>query len=403
MFESQLISMFFVFSSLSTVVSFSKTAITNQRIRIRPTHIEYRRNNNVCGGGIYSHEISLKDFDDEERGKKNRLDNILSKSTSAFPLFVLSSAILGMIKPESLAWIAGSSTKSGSPLITLMLACVMIAMGMTLEKRDFREVFDDRKSSVPIGVLCQFMIMPLLALAVGRKSLLSIDSILGPSLFFGFVLVGCVPGGTASNLVSLIAGADVALSVVLTSASTLLASFVTPLLVKKIIGTTVVVSSRKLFEATAKVVFLPILGGMILNAKAPNFSKKVSRFTPFASVLLVSILCGAVVAQNTQTLLSLGSTSILYPLLLSIFNLHSLGFLLGYCIPRFIFRYPIKSCRTLSIEVGMQNSALAVVLARSVSSDPLSSLPGALSATAHSCLGSMLAAFWRFQDQRKLK
>jgi len=245
--------------------------------------------------------------------------------------------------------------------------------------------------------------MPLTAFAIGRTLLLHLDPVLGPALFLGLTLVGCSPGGTASNLVSLIAGADVALSVLLTACSTILASGVTPLLVKLLVGSAVEVSGMALCEATARVVLLPVTLGMMLNAKAPKLARTLSRFTPFASVVLVALICGGVVAQNAASVLSVGSTatsSLLPTIIASVLSLHSVGFLAGYCVPKLGLGYTEKTSRTISIETGMQNSALAVVLARSIGADPLASLPGALSATAHSCLGSLLAAYWRFVDSR---
>ena len=211
-------------------------------------------------------------------------------------------------------------------------------------------------------------------------------------------------GGTASNLVSLIANADVALSVVLTACSTLLAVIVTPALVKFLVSSTVsgtiAISGLALVQATAKVVFAPVLLGMFLKSKAPGFADTASRFTPFCSALLVALICGGVVAQNTVQLHAVRSGPMLRKVLRSVLTLHALGFGFGYVLPMRLLRRPGKrAARTISIEVGMQNSALAVVLARSITSNPAAALPGALSATAHSCLGSLLAAIWRSQDE----
>ncbi|KAL3943628.1 MAG: hypothetical protein SGBAC_002296 [Bacillariaceae sp.] len=315
----------------------------------------------------------------------NKLDSILSKLTSAFPFFVLGSAILGIAKPATLQW-----TNQGT-LISWMLSSVMCATGLTLEKKDFTNVLSKDFAAVPAGVLCQFMIMPLAAWAIGRSFLLPIPDF-GPSLFLGIALVGCSPGGTASNLVALIAKADVALSVLLTSCSTILAAGVTPLLVKFLVGNAIQVSGWTLCEATARVILLPVLMGMIVNAKAPSLASKVSRFTPFASVVLVSLICGGVVAQNSSMFLS---SKALLPLILgSVLMLHCIGFAMGYFVPKLALKFSEVTSRTISIETGMQNSALAVVLARSIGASPVASLPGALSATAHSCLGSILAGYW---------
>ena len=352
--------------------------------------------------GLYSSASS----DDVESNSghespRNQLDAVLSRLTSAFPFFVLGSALLATRAPKTLLWVNQGN------LISIMLATVMAGTGMTLEKKDFTDVLKQYPASVPAGVLCQFLIMPLSAFVVGRTFLLkagldAASSTAGPALFLGLTLVGCSPGGTASNLVSLIAGADVALSVLLTSCSTILASAVTPLLVKTLVGRAVEVSGMALCAATAKVVLAPVLLGMILNERAPTLTKALSRFTPFASVVLVALICGGVVAQNASAILGLGGTASLMPVVVaSVLLLHSLGFLVGYSVPRFGLRYKEKTARTISIETGMQNSALAVVLARSIGADPLASLPGALSATAHSCLGSILAAWWRYTDAKK--
>jgi BASS family bile acid:Na+ symporter len=162
-------------------------------------------------------------------------------------------------------------------------ACrVMLGTGMTLERSDFTTIISSRsrRSSIPVGVLCQFLLMPLSACVVGRSLLLpyrdATGERLGRHLFLGLALVGCSPGGTASNLVTLIAGADVALSVLLTACSTVLASAVTPLLTKLIVGNAVPVSGMALCAACAKVVLAPVALGVMLNEYVPRLCKRVS-------------------------------------------------------------------------------------------------------------------------------
>jgi bile acid:Na+ symporter, BASS family len=319
-----------------------------------------------------------------------RIDQILASLTSAFPFFVLGATILALIKPSTLLW-----TNRGN-FITIMLAIVMCGTGLTLTKDDFTVVLQKDLTAVPSGVLCQFLIMPISAFFVGRTLLLPSQPF-GSALYLGLCLVGCAPGGTASNLVSLIAKADVALSVLLTSCSTILASVVTPLLVKLLVGSTIAVSGWTLCKATAQVVLLPVLLGMIVNARTPKLASTISRFTPFFSVLLVAMICGGVVAENTSLLWST-SAGLLTRIVSAVLGLHCTGFLVGYLVPKLGMRLGEKSSRTISIETGMQNSALAVVLARSIGAPSIASLPGALSATAHSCLGSILAAYWRRVD-----
>jgi len=327
----------------------------------------------------------------------NRLDSTLATLTSGFPFFVLGGAILALLRPSLFLW-----TNKGD-LITLMLALVMWGTGLTLTKDDFAVVLKKDLASVPVGVLCQFMIMPMTAFAIGRTLLLNSSPTHGSALFLGLCLVGCSPGGTASNLVALIAKADVALSVLLTSCSTILASVATPILVKLLVGSTIAISGWTLCTATARVVLLPVLLGMLVNARAPKLATRISRFTPFASVILVALICGGVVAENAPLLFSTSSSggARLVPLIVSsVLGLHSVGFLAGYLVPRRGLGFGERTSRTISIETGMQNSALAVVLARSIGAPSIASLPGALSATAHSCMGSILAAYWRGVDKR---
>lgn len=158
-----------------------------------------------------------------------------------------------------------------------MISRVMLGTGMTLERSDFTNILASKtqRRSIPVGVLCQFILMPLSAFLIGRTMLLPYPDG-GRHLFLGLVLVGCSPGGTASNLVTLIAGADVALSVLLTTCSTLLASAVTPLLTKLIVGSAVPVSGKALCIACAKVVLAPVALGVLLNEYMPRLCKWVS-------------------------------------------------------------------------------------------------------------------------------
>ncbi|GMH95334.1 hypothetical protein TrVE_jg9087 [Triparma verrucosa] len=263
----------------------------------------------------------------------------------------------------------------------------MIGMGMTLSADDFLEVLKKPKV-VGFGVACQFICMPLAALASSRIFKLP------PALALGLILVGTCPGGTASNLVTLISNASVPLSVLMTSTSTILATILTPTLTKLLTTSSINVDGFQLFKSTASVVLLPITLGMVLNKYLPRLSKTISSYTPFTSVILVSLICGSVVASNSSILLTSG-----LPVILSVLTLHSLGFFLGYFFPS-LQGYSKKTCRTISIETGMQNSALAVVLAGSLGVEG-AMVPGAVSATVHSCIGSALGGIWRWRDQRK--
>jgi len=446
-----------------TALGFKKAPPHNvlQSVDFRPlAPVFQRQGTTILPYSPYLDSLEHRSEDEDENGKiikrSLNVDELLERLTTAFPIFVLGSAITGYLKPETLLWVNKGN------IVTAMLATVMWGTGLTLQKRDFTAVLDQKSDrlAIPLGVLCQFIIMPLTAFLVGKTLLLpaaAAPSKMQEALFLGLCLVGCSPGGTASNLVSLIAGANVALSVILTTCSTLAAVVMTPLLVKLLVGSTISVSGMAICVATAKVVLLPILAGMLFKAKAPRAARSVSRVTPFASVLLVSLICGGVVAssvplleQTAGSLFNFGSiggagvvaipraaalsglgywtsmhpaiapvilgglllssiggsgsllassSTVSFPVVLSsVLFLHLIGFAVGYMIPKTLFPDKEKTARTISIEVGMQNSALAVVLARSIGAHPAAALPGALSATVHSCLGSLLAAYWRMRD-----
>lgn len=321
-----------------------------------------------------------------------KLDRFLSAGTSAFPLIVLSFTSVAVLRPSLLLW-----TGQNPNLMPALLSAIMVGMGLTLSPAEFTRVLSN-PATIAGGVACQYGIMPLAA------TIIAMVFRLPPALALGTILVGCSPGGTASNLVTLIAEADVALSVCLTAVSTILAAAATPLLVKTLSGALmsssadVAVDGIVLCTATAKVVLVPVLFGMIINKYLPRISNFLSRFTPFASVMLVGVICGGVVAQNCVGGGFPGGWANARLVSAAVGILHAMGFAAGYILPRKVGKCSLRTSRTISIETGMQNSALAVVLAQSLPGvDALAALPGAVSATVHSCLGSLLATIWRIQ------
>ncbi|EKX45194.1 hypothetical protein GUITHDRAFT_108836 [Guillardia theta CCMP2712] len=298
-----------------------------------------------------------------------------------FPLWVLAGGVLGVTRPAALAWLKGD-------LITASLALTMLFMGMTLDVKDFQRVMQSPRQ-VFLGFMCQFTIMPFLGWSMAKLFGLS------PAFAVGLILVSACPGGTASNLVTLIAKADVALSVLMTTVSTMAAPIMTPLLTSILAGSLVPVDASGLLISTLQVVLAPVGLGLAINTFAPAVCKMVSGVTPLLCVVLVSLICGSVIAQTASSFIAAG-----LPLLGAVIGLHLGGFLLGYFVPR-ILGYPEPISRTVSIETGMQNSALGVVLATRNFADPLTALPCAISATCHSVLGSSFAAYWRLGGRKK--
>lgn len=234
------------------------------------------------------------------------------------------------------------------------------------------------------GFALQYTVMPGLAFAISRLAGLPMDYAVG------LCLVGSCPGGTASNVVTYLARADVPLSVAMTTASTLGAVVATPLMTQLLLGTLVPVDAVALLVSTLQVVLVPVVAGAALNQAFPKEVQACSPLAALSAVLLIAAICGSVIAQNAAAALEAGPR-----LLAAIAALHGGGFLLGYLFSRGL-GLPERAARTNSIEVGMQNSALGALLASAhFPLNPLAAMPCALSACIHSVMGSLLAAFWR--------
>lgn len=300
----------------------------------------------------------------------------LERFTLLFPLWTLLAALLSLLQPGLFSWVAG-------PVIVWSLALIMLGMGLGLSPADFRRAMLPPRAAL-IGVGAQFLVMPSLA------ALLAWTLQLEPPLAVGLILVGCCPGGTASNVVALIARADVALSVVMTSLSTLLAVVVTPLLASALAGRYVPVNGWTLLVNVLQVVLIPVTVGVVIKQGLPRLAARVQPVMPPLAVVAIALIVAGIVGSQREVLLRQGAVLVLATALL-----HGGGFLLGFLLPA-LMGEPRAVRRTISIEVGMQNSGLAVVLARSGGfASPLTALPGAISAVMHSLLGSLLAALWR--------
>ncbi len=295
--------------------------------------------------------------------------------TAAFPWIVSLFAFLGITHPPLITWFSG-------PLITIGLGGIMLGMGLTLKTYDFIQVLSSPKWVI-VGLILQFLVMPILGWGLAKLFQL-------PPLFaVGTILVASCPGGTASNVISYLAKAEVALSVSMTSCSTLTAILMTPFLTLQLSGSYLDVPTTGLFFSTLKVVFIPVLLGILLNQYIPKIATKIVPFAPPFAVILISFIVGSIIGQGKETILNSGSH-----LLLALISLHFLGFLIGFMISLIFFKN-WKIAKTISIEVGMQNSGLGVVLARENFSSPLVAIPAALSSLIHSLLGSFFVILFK--------
>jgi len=297
---------------------------------------------------------------------------------NAFPLWVLAACGLALVQPDVFTWFRGDA-------IVVALAAIMLGMGITLRVDDFRRVAT-RPSAITAGFLAQFLIMPAAGWLVARTA--GLDA----PLAVGLILVACCPGGTASNVVTYIARADVALSVVMTACSTCGAVVLTPLLTKLLAGRIIEVDAVGLFLSTVQVVVLPVAAGLAINRFLPRLTGAVLSVAPLVSALLIALVCASIIGQNAEAVRASG-----WRLLGAVIALHGLGFGVGYAFARSL-GFETSACRTISIEVGMQNSGLGVVLAqRHFPVEPLVAVPCAISSVVHSVIGSLLAGWWRLR------
>ena len=293
-------------------------------------------------------------------------------------LLVLVVAAVAMFVPASFIWI---ETKTINP----MLGVIMFGMGLTLSPSDFKIVLS-RPKDILVGCLAQFTIMPLLAL------LLTLAFSLPKELALGVILVGCCPGGTASNVITYLAKGDLALSVGMTACSTLLAPFVTPLLVWLMAGTMVNVDTLGMLLSIVYVVIAPIIVGLLFQRFLPRLTKAVTPYLPAFSSLAIAFTVGIVVSHNADRLMLGGLIVILVVMLHNLLGL-SLGFLIGR-----LLRLEKPKCVALSIEVGMQNSGLASSLANMhFAAFPLATIPGAVFSVWHNISGALVAKLFQMK------
>ncbi len=295
-------------------------------------------------------------------------------------LIVIAIAALALFVPSSLSWVKTS-------WVNTLLGIVMFGMGLTLKASDFAEVFK-RPKDVVIGAFCQFTLMPFLAFLLTK--VFGLD----PELAIGVILVGTCPGGTSSNVMTYLSGGDVALSVSMTSVSTILAPFMTPLLTLLYAGQTVNVNVVAMFISVIKVVLVPIVLGILVNYFLGKFTQQLVKILPLISTSAIILIIAAVVSANSARLMTSGL------LIVAVVICHNLlGYCAGYAVAKLAAMDRTK-CRAISIEVGMQNSGLATSLAAThFAAYPLATIPGAVFSVWHNISGALLANFYKSQER----
>lgn len=290
-------------------------------------------------------------------------------------IIVLVIAAMALFVPTSLSWVKTS-------WVNYLLMVVMFGMGLTIKPDDFVIVFKQPKNVI-IGCLSQFTIMPLLAFVLGK--LFKIDD----ALLVGLVLVGTCPGGTSSNVMSFLAQGDVALSVGMTSVSTILAPILTPAITYLLLRTTVDIDAFSMFFSIIQVVIVPICLGFIVNKLFYKFTSNVKKVLPLISVTAIVMIVAAVVSANSAKILTTGLV------VFAVVILHNCGgYALGYTIAKML-GLNLSQRKTIAIEVGMQNSGLASSLATTAFPNlAMATVPGAIFSVWHNISGAIIASIF---------
>lgn len=293
-----------------------------------------------------------------------------------FAVIVVLAGVVALLAPEVFA--------GGTRWVPWLLMLIMLGMGLTLRPHDF-VVVARRPWALLLGVAAQYLVMPLIGF--GLAQLLGLPA----AVAAGMVLVGAAPGGTASNVMVYLSKGDTALSVAMTSVSTLLAPALTPLLVLWLAGEFLPVDARGLLVSILQIVLVPVILGVLLRALLARPVEKVLPALPLVSVAAITTVVVVVVAASSQTLLSVGLLLVVAVILHNV-----LGLTIGYVIAR-ACRMDVSARRAVSIEVGMQNSGLAAALA-TAHFTPAAALPAAIFSVWHNVSGSLLASYWARRD-----
>ena len=309
----------------------------------------------------------------ENRMKK--VGKVSSFLTKYIGVIIICFSVIAFFWRDGFAWTTSYTS--------VFLGVAMFGMGLTIKMDDFKRVFS-RPKEILIGFVAQYTIMPVIAWILCQLMQLPTD------LALGVILVGCCPGGTASNVITYIAGGDVALSVGMTIVSTLAAPVMTPFLVYILAGAWVEVSFWAMVLSVVKVILVPVLLGILLRTLAGDHVDKVSDVMPLISVVAIVMIIGGIVAINAEKILSCGV------LVLGVVAIHNFcGMMLGLLAAK-IFHVEYTRATAIAIEVGMQNSGLAVSLAAAnFVANPLATLPGAIFSVWHNIAGSIFAGIRR--------
>ncbi len=303
-------------------------------------------------------------------------------------IIILICVVIGFLNPNSFNWVLGKFI--GMNIINILLGIILFGMGTTLKIDQFVNVFK-RPKEILLGVGGQYLIMPLLALTIAH--LFSLNE----ALTVGLILVGTVPGGTASNVITFLAKGDLALSVSLTAVSTVISPILTPLITFILIGNAISFSPAEMFISIVQIVIIPIGLGLILNYKFPRFCEELKDYLPAVSSLVIAIIVAGVIGSNKEAIIS-SSIIIILAIILQYFVGMGLGFTIAY-----LSGMKRKQMITIAIELCFQNSGLSTSLAKTHFTNlTLATVPGALYSVWQNFAGSILAyLFTRYFNEEE--
>lgn len=295
-----------------------------------------------------------------------------------FTISVVLAATVAVLFPQYFTEVNGWPLKN---LIVPLLQVIMFGMGATMSWQDFRNVVKMPKA-VLIGLVCQFTIMPFVGFGLANAFNLP------PEIAAGIVLIGCSPSGLASNVMTYIAKANVALSITLTTIATLLSPLITPALMKLLAGQFIEIDFWTMVWDIVKMVILPVIGGLIVNQLMGERGGWLKRLLPVLSMAGIATIIVVVTAAGRESLLNVGWLMVLAVVLHNV-----LGFLLGYWAAR-LFGMNEQDCRTVSIEVGLQNAGIASGIALKLGKLATMGLAAVLFGPLMNFTGSILANWW---------
>jgi len=308
--------------------------------------------------------------------------NIIEKY---FFIIILVAVAISLVYPNSFKWVL--SEYNGINILNLLLSVVLFTMGTTLKTDDFINVLKNPKA-IGVGISAQYIVMPLIAFALARA--FSLDT----ALTVGLILVGTVPGGTASDVITFLAKGDVALSVSLTAVSTVISPILTPIITLLLIGNQIHFNPVDMFISIVQIVIVPIILGLILNYKFPDFCEKLKGILPTVSSVVICLIVAGVIGANKEAILT-SSTIILIVIILQ----YALAMLIGFGIGH-LAGMNRKEIVTVAIELAFQNSGLSTSLAKTHFPNlTQATVPGALYSVWQNFAGSILAyAFRKYQS-----